>query len=80
MLNYSYVTRAKCQCGFIWTTPGKNPPATIDQNIICSCGNIQIENNVIVGTSEPFTEEEFKQAVADEYSENIDDIIITKYE
>ena len=79
MHNEFYVDRAKCQCGFIWITPGSNPPDTISDSIICNCGTVQFNEGTLIGESLPFTEEEFKQAVADSHNISIENVIITKY-
>ncbi len=64
-----WVARAKCSCGYIWTNPGS-------PNVVCACGKIRIANDV-PSDSEPITDEaEFKQAVADCISADVNELIL----
>ena len=54
-----WVTRAKCDCGYIWTTQGS-------PSVVCSCGGLQIINENVIGNSLSIDEIEFKQFVANE--------------
>lgn len=66
MNDYIYVTSTKCKsCNqMLWTTAGSNPPTTINRDVVCSCGSTTINNNIVLGDSTTFTEEDFKKAVS----------------
>ena len=59
MYRIVYVIRARCDCGFIWTTPGS-------PSVICQCGTSSIIEGVPTVPSLPFTEDEFRSAAASE--------------
>ncbi len=70
---HQWVNRAKCECGYIWTTPGA-------PNVVCSCGCAEIENDVVLRGEEVTNEEEFKQAVANDLSIDVANLILLKKE
>jgi len=79
MIDYQYVDRAKCECGYIWTTVGKNPPQTISDSIICDCGGLQFKDGVLIGASLAIDEEEFKLEVDKELGIGISNFTVSKY-
>lgn len=79
MIHYEYVDRMKCTCGYLWSTVGTNPPATICDTVICKCGSSSIINGVKSSEGLPIDENEFKQAVAEELLTDISNITIIQY-
>ncbi len=73
LIAHQWVTRAKCTCGYIWTTPGA-------PNVVCSCGNSEIANDVILSGDAVTDEEEFKQSVANDLAIDISELILMKKE
>jgi len=70
MVTFTYITRARCDCGFLWTTPGS-------ANIICACGESSIISDAPAGgPGLPFSEDDFKQACADEVGVSVDDVSV----
>lgn len=72
MIYYQYIEKAKCNCGYIWTT---NP----SDSVICACDELELSGTIVVrGVSLVVDEDEFKTAVAQELNENEADITIIK--
>lgn len=69
MIRYTWRVRAKCDCGYLWTTG-------VNQSVICKCGISKIENDTIVIGSIVTDEEDFKLAVANDYNKNPSEIIV----
>lgn len=66
---YTWNVRAKCDCGYFWTTG-------VAQSIVCKCGNSKIENDTVI-IGDPVTDEDdFKLAVANDYNKDISEITI----
>lgn len=80
MITYKYIDRAKCECGYLWTTVGTNPPQTISNSVICICKAIEFKDGVLIGESLPIDEQEFKEAVAQDINIPISDLEIVKHE
>lgn len=69
---HEWVVRAKCQCGYIWTTPGSS-------SVACRCGLSGIEDGNLIGdAAEVVDEQEFTQAVADDISCLLSELILIK--
>ena len=65
----SWNVRAKCDCGYFWTTG-------VSQSVVCKCGDSKIENDVVV-SGDPVTDEAaFKLAVANDYNKDVSEITI----
>ncbi len=69
MISHHWVVRAKCECGYLWTTPGS-------YSVVCACGHVQIIDNVISGEALPVDETEFKQAVARGLNVDVAELIL----
>lgn len=68
MESHTWVARDRCNCGFLWTTPGS-------PGVVCVCGATEIAGNATVcGGGVSFTEAEFKQAVADDLGVPVENI------
>lgn len=66
---FEFVTRAKCStCGMLWTTPGSG-------NVTCPCGDVSIVDDMIVGRSAAFTDQEFDRACGDEVNIAVTDVL-----
>lgn len=69
-----YTTRARCDCGFLWSQPGS-------PNVQCSCTATLVEEHMLVrGPNLAFTEEEFKQACADDIGVDVSEIDVVHQE
>lgn len=66
---HTWYTRARCECGFIWTTEPLG-------SVVCQCGALQIDGADVSGAPLFFTEEEFNQAVAADFGLTVDEIIV----
>lgn len=63
MIYHEWVVRGRCECGYLWTTPGS-------PSVVCACGHCAIVDNVPSQDVLPVTDEvEFKTAVAQDLSE-----------
>lgn len=71
MTYYEYVEKAKCSCGYIWTTAPSD-------NIRCACNSLELDGTNIVGTSLETDEDEFKLAVAEELQIDVSELTIIK--
>lgn len=82
MTDYRYITSAKCgTCNqLLWTTAGKNPPETINKDVVCGCGDTVITDNEVGGNAVAFSAEEFTAAVAQETGLQPNDINITQWQ
>ena len=69
MVTHIWYIRAKCNCGYFWTT-GTN------QSIVCKCGTSKIENGVVITGDAVTNEEAFKLSIAEDYNEDVNEIII----
>ena len=58
MVTHTWVVRARCSCGYLWTTPGSD-------SVRCVCGESAIVNNALVeGAVAVADEVDFVGAVA----------------
>ena len=69
MITHTWVTRAKCTCGYLWTNPGS--PC-----VCCACGATEIVDNVQLGGDEVTDEVDFKQSVATSIGCTPDELIL----
>lgn len=69
MTRCTWRVRAKCDCGYIWTTG-------LNQSVICKCGISRIENGAVIIGNEVIDENDFKSAVAADFNKDISDIVI----
>lgn len=69
---HEWVIRAKCECGYLWTNPGSD-------SVTCKCGLSSIESGLFAGNAQDVTDEnEFTQAVADDISCLITDLMLLR--
>lgn len=54
---YVWTTRAKCSCGYFWTTPGSS-------SVVCACALSAIIDNVVMDGDQVADDVAFKAAVA----------------
>jgi len=69
MISHTWVTRAKCTCGYLWTNPGS-------PRVCCACGATEIIDNVRYGGGNVTDEEEFKQSVAIAIGTAVDELTL----
>jgi hypothetical protein len=68
-ITHQWITRGKCACGYLWTTPGAG-------DIICACGVSRIEGHVLASGEPVIDEAEFAAAVAADLGRSLEDITI----
>lgn len=71
MIYYQYFEKAKCSCGYSWTTSETD-------FVKCKCGKIEIKGRFLTGMCMETNEEEFKNFVAEELKEEVSNITIIK--
>lgn len=69
MITHTWYERAKCTCGYIWTTEH-------NQSVVCRCGSCSIQIGQVISIGLPVDETEFKQAVAADYGHDVNNIIV----
>ena len=75
-MEYKYIDRAKCMCGYIWTTLGRNIEDPDSDSVICACGDLEFIEGVLSDASLDIVEADFKQAVADELSVDVNELTL----
>ena len=75
MITHTYIDRAKCDCGFLWTNEGS-------EKIACKCGGSTLMNGTLMGVAmgKMFTEAEFKTAVSEDIGIPEADLIVEEYQ
>ena len=71
MTYYEYIEKAKCTCGYIWTTA----PSDV---VRCACNYLELDGTNIIGTSLETDENEFKSVVAEELQIDISELTLIK--
>lgn len=67
-MQHTWYERAKCNsCGYLWTTQS-------GQSVVCACGNGEIIEGEPYGLLSVTDELEFKQAVADDLTIDINEL------
>ena len=76
-ITYQYVDRAKCECGYIWTTIDSRTGMASD-SVVCACGSSQFIEGELSGLAVAIAvdDAEFKQAVSDDTGIDVDSLII----
>ena len=69
MIAHKWVNRAKCSCGYVWTTEGS-------PNVVCACGKTQILDDILSGGEDVTDEVEFKNVVATDLGCTVDELIL----
>lgn len=72
MTYYEYIEKAKCTCGYVWTTSSSD-------NVRCACNDLELDGATVVsGTPLTTDEDEFKSAVATELQIDISELTLIK--
>jgi hypothetical protein len=67
---HQWVVRAKCRCGYLWTTPGST-------SVTCKCGMCRISSGAPSADAGPVTDEaEWVAAVAADLGTPVADLIL----
>ena len=69
MIAHKWVTRAKCGCGYLWTTEGS-------PSVVCACRQTQIIANILSGGEAVTNEVDLKSVVATDLGCTVDELIV----